>query len=37
LLTGRRAMHEDPVLFALRDRASYLTLAAFLATVLAAT
>ena len=30
LITGRRAMHEDPVMFSLRDRVSYLMLAAML-------
>jgi hypothetical protein len=29
-------MHDDPVVFALRDRVSYVVLAAFVVTVLAA-
>lgn len=37
LLTARGRMHDDPVLFAVRDRASYLVAAAGLAVVWAAT
>jgi 4-hydroxybenzoate polyprenyltransferase len=33
LFTNRRAMHHDPVVFALRDRVSYVIAAAFLGTV----
>lgn len=33
LFTNRRAMHHDPVVFALRDRVSYVVAAAFLAMV----
>jgi len=36
LITGRGAMHDDPVLFALKDRVSYGVLALFLLTVVAA-
>ncbi len=36
MLTNRGDMHEDPVVFALRDRVSYLLLAGFLLTVLVA-
>jgi 4-hydroxybenzoate polyprenyltransferase len=33
LLTGRKAMHEDPVMFSLRDRVSYLMVGAMLTIV----
>ncbi len=36
LITNRGDMHDDPVVFALRDRVSYVVLAAFVVTVLAA-
>ena len=36
LLTGRQAMHEDPVVFAMRDRVSHLAFAAFLVVVMLA-
>ena len=37
LITGRGSMHDDPVAFTLRDRASYAVLGAFLAMLFAAT
>ena len=37
LITGRGSMHDDPVAFTLRDRASYAVLIAFLAMLVAAT
>jgi 4-hydroxybenzoate polyprenyltransferase len=37
LFTSRRAMHHDPVVFALRDRVSYVIAVAFLGMVLVAT